>query len=149
MVGEAHQAGPDLQRRAEVRAVGPCPEKTKMGCYPGVEPRCDAQPVPDRRAIHRSNLAVAEVRPVSHRHHPGEASASAGPGLGRPGGWFGRRLATGLLAVHRDRAVHPCGQGAPDVAGQGAPDVAERPEAAATRRSAAQQAEWRSNHRSG
>jgi len=142
LVGEVHQAGPAQQRRAEVRAAGPCPEKTRTGCCPGVEPRCDDQPVPERRAIRRSNQAVGGVRRVTHRHHPGEASASAGSGLGRPGGWFGRQLATGLLAVHRDRAVHPCGRGAPD--------LAEPPEAAATGgRSTGPQPEWRSNHRSG
>jgi hypothetical protein len=141
MVGEVHQAGPDLQRRVEVRVAGPCPEKTRTGCCPGVAPRCDDQPVPEHRAIRRSNQAVGGVRPVTHRHHPGEASASGGSGLGRPGAWFGRQPATGLLAVRRDRAVHPCGRGVPD--------LAEGPEATASGRSAAPLTGWQSNRHPG
>jgi hypothetical protein len=137
----ARQAELVRQRQAVVRAAAPCPEKTKTGCCPGVEPRCDDQPVPEHRAIRRSNQAVGGVQLGTHRHHPGEASASGGSGLGRPGGWFGRQLATDLLGVRRDRAVHPCGPGGPD--------LAERPEATATGRSMAPQLECQSNHRSG
>jgi hypothetical protein len=140
-VGGVHQAGPDLQRRAEVHAAGPCLEKTRTGCCPGVEPRCDAQPAPDRREVRRSSQAAAEGRPASHRHHLGGATASGGPDVGWPVGWSGGRSATGLPAVRRGRAVHPCGQGTPDLAGP--------LEATALRRSTAQQVERRSNHQPG
>jgi hypothetical protein len=139
-VGGVRQAGPDLQRRAEVRGTGPCPEKTRTGCYPGVEPRYDAQPVPDRRVVRRSNQAAAAGQPATHRHHPGEASASEEPGVGWPVGWFGWRPATGLLAVRRGRAVHRYGQAAPGVAGP--PEVT-------VPSSTAQQVERRSNHQPG